>query len=253
MKFSANLGLLWTEVDLRQAVENAAAAGFDAVEFHWPYDVPAEELGEIVAACGLKALSINTARGVAGQFGLCAVPGCEDAAHAALDAAIDYAHGLGASSIHAMAGISDGPDAQACFGRFLERALPKVVAAELALLIEPINNHDVPGYFLTSPAQAMEYLRAHHSPALKLMYDCYHAARMGGNIFNDIDACLPWIGHIQIAATPDRGEPDTSEVDYVAVLTHLGELGYTGYIGAEYRPRHSTDQGLAWLQQFKGI
>lgn len=251
MKFSANLGLLWIESNLEDAVRKAAAAGFDAVEFHWPYHFPAKALAEVISGVGLSPLSINTAKGGEGQFGLCALPGAEAEAQAALDQAIDYALALGATSIHAMAGISDDSEAGTCFARFIERALPKVAAAELVLLIEPINTLDVPGYVVHQPRQAMEYVRAHASPFLKLMYDCYHAARMGCDLHLELEEFLPWIGHIQIAATPDRGEPDLSEVNYPELLSHLGALGYSGYIGAEYRPRRSTDAGIGWLEVFR--
>lgn len=259
MKFSANLGFLWADQPLEEAVALAAAAGFDAVEFHWPHEThpetPAETLNEVISANRITALSVNTARGQvggnAGRFGLCAIPGAEDEARSALYEAMDYAARLGATGIHAMAGITDDAAAGAVFERFLIEAAPAAGERGLDLLIEPINTHDVPGYFLTSPEQAADLIAASASPSVRMMYDCYHAGRMGRDIRADLTRFMPVIGHIQIAAVPDRGEPDEGEVDYPAILRHLEDLGYDGFIGAEYRPRQSTGDGLGWLEAFR--
>ena len=259
MKFSANLGFLWADQPLEEAVASAAAAGFDAVEFHWPHEThpetPAETLNEVISANRITALSVNTARGQvggnAGRFGLCAIPGAEDEARSALYEAMDYAARLGATGIHAMAGITDDAAAGAVFERFLIEAAPAAGERGLDLLIEPINTHDVPGYFLTSPEQAADLIAASASPSVRMMYDCYHAGRMGRDIQADLTRFMPVIGHIQIAAVPDRGEPDEGEVDYPAILRHLEDLGYDGFIGAEYRPRQSTGDGLGWLEAFR--
>ena len=279
MKFSANLGFLWADQPLEEAVALAAAAGFDAVEFHWPHEThpetPAETLNEVISANRITALSVNTARGQvggnAGRFGLCAIPGAEDEARSALYEAMDYAARLGATGIHAMAGITDDAAAGAVFERFLIEAAPAAGERGLDLLIEPINTHDVPGYFLTSPEQAADLIAASASPSVRIpsvripsvripsvripsvrmMYDCYHAGRMGRDIQADLTRFMPVIGHIQIAAVPDRGEPDEGEVDYPAILRHLEDLGYDGFIGAEYRPRQSTGDGLGWLEAFR--
>jgi hydroxypyruvate isomerase len=74
---------------------------------------------------------------------------------------------------------------------------------------------------------------------------------MQGDLATHLRALLPVIGHVQIAAVPDRGEPDQGEVDYLWLMAHLSALGYTGFVGAEYRPRAGTLSGLGWLNRFR--
>lgn len=251
MKFSANLGMLWQDRPLPEAIIAAADAGFEAVEFHWPYDHDPAILRKLAEQHGMAILSVNTRRGGGDRFGLCALPKQEAAALAAVEEAVKFAAALGGSAIHAMAGRTDAPEADAAFRRTLEAAIPIAEAAALTILIEPINTHDVPGYFLSSPEQAAVLIDRLASPSLKMMYDGYHAGRMERDISADLERFLPIIGHVQIAAVPDRGEPDQGEVDYRAVLDQLHRLGYDGYIGAEYRPRQTTDAGLDWLPAWK--
>ncbi|MGJ8617909.1 MAG: TIM barrel protein, partial [Sulfitobacter sp.] len=106
MKFSANLGFLWNDRPLPDAIRAARAAGFDAVECHWPYDVPASDVADALHETDLKMLGLNTRRGdvAAGDNGLCAISGREAEARAAIDEAIVYASAIGALNIHVMAG-----------------------------------------------------------------------------------------------------------------------------------------------------
>ena len=235
------------------AVAAAAEAGFDAVEFHWPYDTPPEQLKAAVDRAGVPVLGINTARGGDGRFGLGAVPGAEEEALAAFDEALEYALALGAGSIHAMAGVSAEDGAEAVFEGFIRKAAPKAEGAGIAILIEPINPKDVPGYVLHSPDQAARLIDSISSPCVRLMYDCYHAGMSGRDIAADLERFLPLIGHIQIAAVPDRGEPDQGSPDYPAILARIGALGYDGFIGAEYRPRGTTEAGLGWLDRYRAV
>ena len=119
------------------------------------------------------------------------------------------------------------------------------------MLIEPINHHDQPGYFLNRPDDALAVLDEVGEPNLKILYDCYHVARTDGP---DVDRMAAWvganldrIGHIQIASVPDRSEPDQGDLDYGALLSAIDETGYDGFVGAEYRPTGRTDDGLGWL------
>lgn len=247
MKYSANLGFLWREKPLADAVKAASEAGFDAVEFHWPYGTAAAELREAARTAGLKLLGINTPRGGEGQFGLGAVPGMEQEALSAFGEALDYAVESGASAIHAMAGIGEGEEAAAVFEGFLRKVAPNAEAVGVTVLLEPINLKDVPGYALHSPEQAACLIDAVPNPCLRMMYDCYHAGMSGRDVGADLERFMPLIGHIQIAAVPDRGEPDRGNLDYMEVLARIGALGYEGHIGAEYRPRGTTEAGLGWL------
>ncbi|MDE3026877.1 MAG: TIM barrel protein [Paracoccaceae bacterium] len=255
MQFSANLGFLFTELSLPQAIFAAHDCGFDAVECHFPYDVPAAEVAEALAATGLPMLGLNTQRGnvVAGDFGLSALPGRQAEARAAIDEAIAYAAAIGALNVHVMAGKTDGgAAAEATFRDNLRYATDAAARQGLSVLIEPINTRDVPGYHLNRVEHAAEIIAALGQSNLRLMFDCYHVQITQGDLFHRLTEYLPLIGHVQIAAVPDRGEPDAGELCYPQILAHLAALGYARPIGAEYRPRGGdTRAGLSWLEELR--
>ncbi len=257
MKFSANLGFLFTEHPLPEAIHQAASAGFDAVECHFPFDVPAKEVSAALRENGLPMLGINARPGQIelGEFGLAALPDRAVEAQEAIVEAVAYAQSIGAANIHVMAGKTDGgSNAEATFRDNLRFACEKAATAGKTILIEPINSKDVPGYHLSRIAHAADIIADLGQENLKMMFDCYHAAIMETELEDLLAQHLPIIGHIQIAATPDRGEPDEGDLDYRALLTHLKNLGYDRPIGAEYRPRNgNTSQGLGWLKEFKTL
>ncbi|MBW6422269.1 TIM barrel protein [Rhizobium sp. XQZ8] len=251
--FSANLGFLWQELPLPDAIRAAKAAGFDAVECHYPYDVPVEAVREALKETGFIMLGLNTTRGnvAAGDNGLAAVPGREDEARRAIEQAIEYAAAIGTPNVHVMAGKSSGEVGRATFVANLQYACELAAKADIIILIEPLNHRDAPGYFLQTSEQALEIIEAIGTPNIRLMFDCYHLQIMQGDLTRRLQAYLNSIGHIQIASVPDRREPDHGEIDYRYILNLLEELGYDRPIGAEYRPARSTDEGLQWLQDFK--
>lgn len=253
LPFSANLGFLWTELALPDAVRAAAKAGFKAVELHWPYAVEPSLLGQALAESGLPVLGLNTSRGNvdAGDFGLSALPGREAEALAAIDQAIAYAKAIGATAVHVMAGKVEGPVARDTFIANLRYAADQARAAGITILIEPLNHHDVPGYFLVDNATAAGIIEATGRDNIRIMFDCYHVGRSGRPIVEEFDAYRAFIGHVQFAALPDRGEPDGGEVDYSTVLPKIAEAGYAGHFGAEYKPRRSTDEGLGWFSAWR--
>lgn len=255
MKFSANLGFLWTELPLPAAIRAASAAGFDAVECHWPGDVPAAEVRAALDGTGLPMLGINTRAGdaAAGELGLCALPGREADARAAIDAAIGYAGAIGAGSVHVMAGRAGGPEAAVAFRANLIHACDRAAPLGITILIEPLNRYDAPGYFLSTTSQAAEIIDALALPNLRLMFDAYHVQTMEGDVTRRLTALLPIIGHVQIAAVPDRGAPDHGELDCNHVLAHLRDLGWTRPIGAEYRPDGPTEATLGWLDRWRRL
>lgn len=156
LSFSANLGFLWAELPLPDAVRAAKRAGFTAVELHWPYATDAMEMKQALAETGLPVLGLNTSRGNLenGDFGLSALPGREQDARAAIDQALAYAEEIGASAVHVMAGKTDAPEARETFIANLRYAADKAAPSGVAILIEPINQHDAPGYFLSDNATA---------------------------------------------------------------------------------------------------
>jgi 2-dehydrotetronate isomerase len=248
MKFSANLGFLWKDLPLPDAIRAARAAGFDAVECHWPYDTPSADVVEALAETGLPMLGLNTRRGRPGENGLAALPGRAAEARAAIDEAIAYAEAIDAGAIHVMAGIASGPEARAQFEANLRHAC---ACTERMILIEPLNRHDAPGYFLRTTDEAAEIIAVLALPNLRLMFDCYHVGRTEGDVLTRFAALLPMIGHVQIAAVPDRGPPDRGELDYAHVLAGIAQMGWTRPVGAEYRPEGPTGDSLGWLARLK--
>lgn len=252
-EFSANLGFLWTELPLPDAIRAAKKAGFDAVECHWPYDTPAGTVSDALAETGLTMLGLNTVRGdvAGGENGLSALPDRESDARAAIDQAIEYAVAIGTPNIHVMAGFAEGESSHETFVGNLHYALTNAGPHGITILIEPLNHYDAPNYFLRTSGQAREIIEEVGASHLKLMFDCYHIQIMEGDISRRLKSLQPMIGHIQIASVPDRAEPDTGELDYRHVLKVLEEIGYSAPVGAEYKPRSTTDEGLGWMARLR--
>mgnify|MGYP002640940461 CR=1 FL=1 len=244
IRFSANLGFLWKNLALPDAIRAASKAGFEAVECHWPYDIDPALVKAALDETGLPMLGLNTIRGDGN--GLSALVGRETEARSAIDQAVDYAVAIGAHNIHVMAGFASGEGAHRTFASNLRYALARVAGHNIKILIEPLNHHDAPGYFLQTADQATEIIAEINDSELKLMFDCYHLQIMQGDVSRLLHRMLPIIGHIQIAAIPSRAEPDEGELDYRHILKHIDAIGYKGFIGAEYHPRSSTEAGLGW-------
>jgi hydroxypyruvate isomerase len=245
MRFSANLGFLWSELALPDAIRAAAAAGFDAVECHWPYGVPAKDVAAALHQTGLPMLGLNTARGRTGENGLSALPGRGDDARAAVDQALAYAQATDTGAVHVMAGFASGDAAHAAFVETLRYAC--AAAPDRTILIEPLNHYDAPGYFLKTTAQAEAIIAEVGAPNLKLMFDCYHVQLMEGDMTRRLERLLPVIGHVQVASVPDRGAPDHGELNYPYVWEVLERLGWDAPVGAEYKPNGETEATLGWM------
>ncbi|MFZ1815431.1 MAG: TIM barrel protein [Rhizobiaceae bacterium] len=253
MLFSANLGFLWTELPLPAAIEAARYAGFDAVEFHWPYAFSTAEIEAALQATGMPAVSLNTQPGniEAGDFGLAALADRRSEALAAIDEAVEFASAIKARAVHVMCGKATGPLASQTFLENLERACKLTAPLGLEVLIEPINSFDVPGYFLSDTQQAIAIIDELGLGNLRLMFDCYHVARQEGDVSGRFKACAPYVGHVQFAGIPDRGRPDEGLFDYSTLFAALESMGYDRPIGAEYRPSGPTLQSLGWLPRFR--
>lgn len=249
MKFSANLGFLWNDRSLPDAIRAAKVAGFDAVECHWPFDVPAAEVLAALEETGLTMLGLNTRRGnvQAGDNGLSAIPGRESEAREVIDEAIAYAVAIGTPNVHVMAGFANGDQAHQTFVANLMYACEKAACRGITILIEPLNKYDAPGYFLTTTDQATAVISDVGAMNLKLMFDCYHVQLMEGNLTNRIAALITTIGHIQCAAVPDRGAPDHGEVNYAHIFSLIKKLGYSEPVGIEYITSGDTNATLSWM------
>ncbi|MEO1613383.1 MAG: TIM barrel protein [Pseudomonadota bacterium] len=176
-RFSANLGFLWTELSPPDAIRRAKAAGFEAVEMHWPYETPDEEITAALEETGLPLLGLNTVRGdvTKGDNGLAAVPGREEEARAAILQAVDYAHAVDAGAIHVMAGKSGDEETFIANLRF---AAEEARDLGKTILIEPLNSRDAPDYFLTEVEQAAEIIIRTGAANIRIMFDAYHVQIM---------------------------------------------------------------------------
>lgn len=187
--------------------------------------------------------------------GIASLPGREDEFKAGVDKALAYAEGLGTPRIHVMAGVlPDGADRAERFALYesnLRHAAAQLAAKGLTLLIEPINGRDMPGYLLQTQAEAHAVCERVGAPNLKVQMDLYHAQIMGGDLSTLMRRHIGQIGHIQVAGVPDRHEPDEGELNARHLFALLDELGYSGWIGCEYRPKWKTEDGLQWLREFQ--
>jgi hydroxypyruvate isomerase len=250
-KLSANLSFLFPELPFLDRFAAAKAAGFSAVEFAFAYEHPADQVARAAKAAGVEVVLMNLPPGdwEAGERGLSALAGRESDFRAALDRAILYAEAAGCRRLHAMAGV--GPTAaEEVFVKNLAGAAALLAGRGIALLIEPINVIDTPGYFLTLPEQARRIIERISHPNLFLQLDLYHCQIMRGDLARQIEAHLPLIGHIQIAGNPGRHEPDVGEINYSYLFDLMDNLGYRGWVGCEYKPAGDTAGGLGWARPY---
>jgi hydroxypyruvate isomerase len=255
-KLAANLSWLYQELPLLERFAAAAAAGFKAVEILFPYEAPAETVAALLAKHGLQQALFNLPPGdwAKGERGFAAVPSREATFEAAFEQALAYARVVKCPKLHVMAGMVPAGVSRAAmtetFVANLKRAAPKAAAAGIMLVLEPLNDRDVPGYYMSTTTQAAEICAAVGAANLKIQFDVYHAQIMEGDVTRRIERLAPQIGHVQIAGNPDRNEPDIGELDYHHVLAVLDRVGYDGWIGLEYKPRGATNAGLGWAKRY---
>lgn len=253
-KFAANLSMLFADTPFLDRFARARQAGFEAVEFLFPYAYSAEQLAEQLRAHQLQLVLFNLPPGDwdAGERGMACHPTRIEEFRAGVARAREYATALGVKQVHCMAGkVPAGVSAELARATYIENlryAAAQLQPASINLLIEPINHYDMPGYFLNRSSQALEIIREAACPNLFLQYDIYHMQRMEGELCNTIQANLPLIKHMQVADTPGRHEPGTGEINYRHLFAFLDRIGYDGWLGCEYNPAGDTDAGLAWRQ-----
>ena len=248
-RFAANLSMLFNEHDFLDRFAAARKCGFTAVEFLFPYDFPKKEIAARLAGAGLEQVLFNVAQGDwgKGERGIGGIPGREDEFREAVEIGLDYAAVLDCPRLHVMAGlIKDGADART-FAANLAWASPLAKQAGVALLLEPLNAVDFPGYLNGSVSTALEIIAASGADNVFLQYDAYHLQMMQGRLLQTFREHQPMIRHVQIAGVPGRNEPDsTQEINFPSLFALMDQLGYEGWIGCEYRPRGKTTEGLGW-------
>ncbi|WP_428416531.1 2-oxo-tetronate isomerase [Methylibium sp.] len=255
-RFAANLTLLYTELPFLDRATAAARDGFEAVECQFPYEHPAAEFGARLADSGLPLVLMNAPPGdaAAGERGLAALPGREADFRRAIDTSLAYASAVRCPRLHVMAGrLPAGTERAALQPTFVENlawAARQAAGTGIELLIEPINLRDMPGYFLNRQDHAHEIVQLVNAPNLKVQMDLYHCQVVEGDVAMKLRQYLPTgrVGHLQVAGVPERQEPDIGELNAAYLFDVIDALGYSGWVGCEYRPRGETSAGLGWRQ-----
>ena len=255
-RLAANLSMMFNEHAFLDRFDAAAAQGFEACEFLFPYEHPAAEIRARLDASGLRQVLFNMPPGdwAAGERGTASIPGREAEFRDGLKLALDYATALDCRMIHCMAGIP-APEvpfatAAALYAARLAWAAEQAIAAGVKIVIEPINHRDMPGFHLNTMAQGAAVIAAIGADRLGLQFDLYHCQITEGDLTRRIEKHLPIIAHMQLADVPDRHEPGTGEIGWDHVLPRIDALGYQGWIGCEYRPAGDTVAGLAWRKRY---
>lgn len=249
-KFAANLSMMYAEYNFLDRFSAAAADGFDAVEYLFPYQYDAAELRRRLDDNGLRQVLFNAPPGDwdAGDRGLAAIPGRQPEFRNGVEKALEYADVLGCPRIHVMAGIV--ANSKEIYESNLAWAADRAATAGVEVVIEPINLRDMPGYFLSRQGDAHAIVERVGRPNLKVQLDLYHCQIMEGDLTMTLRRDLPTgrVAHVQIAGVPDRHEPDDGELNIRHLFATIDSLGYDGWIGCEYRPRAGTSEGLSWLR-----
>jgi hydroxypyruvate isomerase len=256
LKFAANLAFLFTEEDFLQRFAAARKAGFDAVEFPFPYPHEKSKLADAIKAAGVEVALFNLPAGdwIKGERGIACHPGRQAEFRDGVGAAIEYARLLHVPKINCLSGVAPADaDPDAVLSTFVENlgfAADELAKEGILLVMEPINTRTIPGFYLNTTAQSLDLMREVGSGNLKIQYDIFHMQIMEGDLAKTIEAELPQIGHIQFADVPDRHEPGSGEINFDFLFDRIDALCYDGWIGAEYTPANSTLEGLGWLKRY---
>jgi hydroxypyruvate isomerase len=256
--FCANLSMLFNEVNFLERFERARAAGFTAVEFMSPYEWDKKVLAAKLEECHLKQVMFNLPAGnwTLGERGIACLPDRIAEFRQGMGTAIEYAKALNCTQVNCLAGIRPENQPAERIQRTLVENL-RFAAAELQregirLLVEPVNDRDMPGFCITHTRDALGLFKLVSHENLWLQYDAYHMQVMEGNLADTIRNNLQRIAHIQVADNPGRHEPGTGEINYPFLFNFIDEIGYRGWVGCEYRPAGRTEDGLKWLRPYLG-
>jgi hydroxypyruvate isomerase len=255
-RLAANLSTLFKEVPFPDRFAAAARAGFQAVEYQYPYECQAEDLAARAREAGVQVVLHNMPRGdtALGEHGTACLPGREQRFREDLDKAVAYARAAGCPRVHCMAGVAPAgvpdKDLHKTYVANLKYAAARLERERMSLLIEPLSARTVAGCFLQGSGQAVQALEEVGAANAFLQYDLFHMQIMEGNLAETLERLLPRIGHIQLADVPGRHEPGTGEINFDFLLRHIDRIGYAGWIGCEYNPLGDTVEGLKWAQPY---
>ncbi len=248
LQFAANLSFMFQELEFLERFAAAAKAGFRGVEYLFPYEHPVEELADRLSAAGRTQALFNAPPGnwEAGERGLAALPGREAEFEQGIAKALDYAKGLQCRLVHVMPGLRHHGATHATYVDNLKRAAGMAKDAGVTIIIEPINQRDIPGFFLSTTENARAVIHEVAADNIGLQFDLYHRQIEQGDVARAIAEFQGLTRHYQIASPPDRGEPDDGEMNYRYLFREIERTGYDGWIGCEYKPRAGTVDGLGW-------
>ncbi len=256
LKFSANLTMMFNEVDFPDRFERASRAGFKGVEFLFPYKWGKEELAEKLDKHGLEPVLHNLPAGdwPAGERGIACLPERMGEFQEGVGLAIEYAKVLRCPRLNCIAGLTPKEVPAEKVRRTLVDNLRFAATAlekeGITLLVEALNNHDIPGFHLTHTRDVLQLIEEVNHRNIWLQYDIYHMQIMEGNLTRTILDNLARIGHIQLGDNPGRHEPGTGEINFTNLFRFIDEAGYDGWIGCEYKPAGVTEDGLEWVKPY---
>jgi hydroxypyruvate isomerase len=253
LTFAANLSWMFKEYGFLDRFAAAADAGFDTVEYLFPYEHDPDDIAARLARHKLKLALFNAPPGdfAKGDRGFACIAERRAEFRASIANALDYACVTGAPRLHLMAGIGAGEEALATYKQALDFACEEAGAHGIDILIEPLNPRDAPGYLLNDFALASRVIGELKQPNLKLQFDIYHRQIIHGDVLRGLEELLPITGHIQISSVPGRNEPSSGELNDLRVLKALEKMGYAGVIGCEYNPAGGTVEGLGWMDALR--
>lgn len=251
-KFAANITLLFRELPFLDRIEAAADHGFNGVEALFPYDDGASQITRRLTMAGIPMVLINCPppNWAGGERGFAAVPGLAERFRHDFKRSLRFAEALGVQHLHIMAGKATGLVARKTYVENLRWAARE--APDMSLTIEPINPHDMPGYFLNDFDMAVDILGEVGAKNLNLQFDMYHAQMITGDGMHVWQRHGAHAVHVQIGGVPGRHEPRAGEIDYPVFFAALDEGGYNGWVSAEYNPDGDTRKGLGWMDTAKG-
>jgi hydroxypyruvate isomerase len=250
-RLAANLSMMFPEHEFLDRFAAARKCGFEAVEFLFPYAFPKKEIAARLAGAGLQQVLFNTAQGdwEKGDRGIGGLPGREAEFREAIEVALDYADALDCPRLHVMAGLTTAGATLETFAANLAWAAPLAKQAGVQLMLEPLNPVDFPGYLNGSVDTALKLIAKSGADNVFLQYDAYHLQMTQGRLLQTFRDNQPIIRHVQVAGVPGRNEPDSAqEINFPALFALLDDLGYSGWVSGEYRPRGKTTDGLGWAK-----
>src|SRR3954452_14201434 len=253
--YSAHIGYLFTDRPMAERIASATRCGFTGVEHPAPYAVPAPEMAGWLKSAGAHYVQCGLYSGDASkrEKGIGIFPGRRDEFRASVTEALDYAEAIGASMVHAMAGIL--PPAQRaqhhwdCYVENLAFAAIEAGPRGIKVIVEAMSQTAVPDYFIATPDQAAGVIAEAGEENVGLLLDVFHTASTGLDVEEEIAKHAALLAHVHIADHPGRHEPGSATLDFDKVELALQKANYDGFLGCEYTPMGSTEAGLGWLRR----